>query len=114
VWDATSLRAELRAPLIALGQDYGALVTLVWIRTLPVELRRRNRSRSHPVPDGVLEGQMEALQVPEVDEAHRLLVLGAHGELLGWSGAFEGPGLPWGLPASGEGPAIELDAAMVD
>jgi predicted kinase len=114
VWDATSLRAELRAPLIALGQDYGALVTLVWIRTPPLELRRRNRSRSHPVPDGVLEGQMEALQVPEVDEAHRLLVLGAHGELLGWSGAFEGPGLPWGLPASGEGPAIELDAAMVD
>ena len=113
VWDATSLREELRAPLIALGHDYGALVTLVWMRTPPAELRRRNRSRAHPVPDGVLEGQIEALQVPEVDEAHRLLVLGAHGELLGWSGAFGGPGLPWGLVAGEEGPPIELDAAML-
>ena len=114
VWDATSLRAELRAPLIALGQDYGALVTLVWLRTPPAELRRRNRSRAHPVPEGILEGQIEALQVPEVDEAHRLLVVGAQGELLGWSGFFGEEGLPWGLPASDEGPPIELDAAMVD
>lgn len=98
VWDATSLRSELRAPLLQLGFDYGALVTIVTLLEAPEAYHRRNRRRATAVPDSVVEDQLEALELPTVQEAHRTLfvgqdgVLAAHGILgeelpyeLGWA-----------------------------
>ena len=113
VWDATNTREELRAPLISLGRDYGALVTLVLLLVPEAELSRRNRGRPHPVPERVLQDQLHAFQVPEVDEAHRLIVVDGKGRVLGCSGFQGGPTaerLPWGLQWGPDGP-FELDRA---
>jgi predicted kinase len=75
VWDATNLRHDLRAPLIQLGFDYGARVSIVILKTPIPTLESRNRKRQHPVPASVLARQLEMLEWPEIGEAHELLVV---------------------------------------
>lgn len=74
VWDATSLRRDFRQPLVQLGLDYRALVTIVALVDTPDAIARRNRDRPNPVPDRVLAGQLEGLEWPTRHEAHRLIV----------------------------------------
>jgi predicted kinase len=107
VWDATSLRDDQRAPLLQLARDYGALTTIVTLLVPEPTLRRQNAARRWAVPDGVLTRQLDTFQLPEVDEAHRLLVVSARGEVLGQSGCYGA--LPWGLVAA-DGGVVELDA----
>lgn len=90
VWDATSLRREQRAPVLQLGFDYGALVTVVAFGLGPDELARRNRSRTTAVPDAVLAKQLAGWEWPGRDEAHRRLVVGADG-VLAADGFTSGP-----------------------
>ncbi len=99
VWDATSLRRDFRAPIVQLGHDYGALVTIVVFQLSPADLHRRNRARDHDVPVRVLDQQLDRWEWPDVDEAHRLIVVDGAGRV---RGAFGGCGeeLPWGLPAA--------------
>ena len=73
IWDATNLRHDLRAPLLQLGFDYGAYVTIVILKTSICTLESRNRKRLTPVPASVLARQLEMLEWPEISEAHELL-----------------------------------------
>ncbi|MES2644497.1 MAG: ATP-binding protein [Myxococcota bacterium] len=99
VWDATSLRRDFRAPILRLGFDYGALVTIVAFADDPAGWARRNRARDTAVPPHVLETQLDTMEWPERHEAHRLLVVGPKG-VLAWHGGLEG-GLPYGLAWAG-------------
>ena len=73
IWDATNLRRDLRAPLLQLGFDYGARVTIMALKTAIPALDFRNRKRVHPIPASVQARQLEMLEWPDVDEAHEVL-----------------------------------------
>lgn len=73
VWDATNIRRDLRRPIIQLGFDYHALVTLLVFQTPESELITRNRQREHALPMAVLQRQLDRLEWPYANEAHRLL-----------------------------------------
>lgn len=96
VWDATSLRADFRGQVAELGVAYGALVTFVLFACSEASLRAANRARPHAVPDAVLTKQLLSWEWPEKNEAHRLLVLGERGRVLGFHGSA-GDTLPYGL-----------------
>jgi predicted kinase len=101
VWDATSLRRELRGMIVQVGLDYGALVTFAVIWQRPEDYARGNRARAEAVPDSVLRRQLDGLEWPEADEAHRIVHLDAQLQVLGVEGSvLETP--PWGLPQRGD------------
>ncbi len=78
VWDATSLRAEMRGWVLQLGFDYGAHVTLVAMQTPVSALHSRNRKREHPIPAAVLERQIDTLEWPIACEAHEVVIVRAY------------------------------------
>lgn len=95
VWDATSLRHDFRSRVAGLGFDYGALITLVVFHLDLEDYHRRNRARPHAVPNKILDGQLERMEWPELDEAHRVLFLDGQQRVraaFGVNGA-----LPYGL-----------------
>ncbi|MBK7761056.1 MAG: AAA family ATPase [Deltaproteobacteria bacterium] len=97
VWDATSLRRELRAMIVQVGLDYGALVTFAVIWQRPEDYAKGNRARADAVPDSVLRRQLDGLEWPEADEAHRIVHLDGKLQVLGVEGSILGAA-PWGLP----------------
>jgi putative nucleotidyltransferase with HDIG domain len=74
IWDATNLRRDMRAPLVQLGRDYGARVSIVALTNTIDKLKRNNRRRETAVPDSVQFRQIETLEWPTVDEAHEILI----------------------------------------
>jgi predicted kinase len=82
VWDATSLRKDFRRPLLQLGFDYGAHVTLVVFHLSEEELFLRNEARAAAVPRAVLRRQIDTLEWPSATEAHRLLYVDGSGTVL--------------------------------
>jgi predicted kinase len=72
VWDATNLRASHRRRVLQVGADYGALATLAVFHVDESLLRRRNAEREHAVPEAVLDKQLDAMELPFDDEAHRV------------------------------------------
>ena len=91
VWDATSLRKDFRSRAAELGFRYGALVTQVVFHIDPDTLKRRNRDRTHAVSDATLTRQLELMEWPELDEAHRTVFVNAEHEVLGAHGFSEPP-----------------------
>jgi predicted kinase len=80
VWDASNHRRDFRGLPLRLGFDYDARTTLVVFQMRPETFARRNRERERTVPTSVLDRQIESLQWPELDEAHRVLFVGEDGE----------------------------------
>ncbi len=76
VWDATNLRKDFRAQICALGFSYQALVTLVILQQEEAAYFEGNEKRSRSVPKDILQRQLDSLQWPTVDEAHRSLTVG--------------------------------------
>ena len=97
VWDATSLRKDFRNRCAGLGFAYGALVTLVVFHCSADVCERRNRDRSDGVEPSVLRRQLEQMEWPELDEAHRVLYLDEdHDVLAAFGFSNEAPfGLTW-------------------
>lgn len=100
VWDATNLRADFRSAVCQLGFDYGALVSLVVFHGDRSSYAQRNRRREHAVPDRVVAAQLDQWEWPEVDEAHRLIVVDPAARVRGAFGVV-GDDLPWGLRRAG-------------
>lgn len=75
VWDATSLRLDGRSAIVGLGHDYHALTTVVAFATPPEILFRRNHERAHPIPNAVIERQLDSLEWPTACEAHRFITI---------------------------------------
>lgn len=72
VWNATNLTRQLRARCIGLVADYGGRVEIVSVEAPPEVMRRRNRARPHPVPDGVVNRMVGRWETPDPTEGHRV------------------------------------------
>jgi predicted kinase len=88
-WDATSLRRDMRDKIIRLGENYHALVTLVFFHLNEEDLRERNLTRTYSVPEEVLNRQLQRFQWPQPTEAHRFLILDRDGNTLHCSGFLQ-------------------------
>ncbi|MEU6892582.1 RNA ligase family protein [Streptomyces sp. NPDC046557] len=99
VWDATSLTGQQRGLAGAVARRRDALVThaVVWVEE--AELVRRNRSRAHPVPEGVLASQVRRFAPPYPGEAHLTWYVGADGTVADTAGSIGPVGAD--LPAAG-------------
>ncbi|MEV6689204.1 AAA family ATPase, partial [Streptomyces sp. NPDC051130] len=88
VWDATSLTKQQRGQAGAVARRRDALVThaVVWVGE--DELVRRNASRAHPVPEGVLASQLRRFSPPYPGEAHLTWYVGADGTLADTAGSI--------------------------
>lgn len=100
VWDATNLRKDFRSIVCGTGFQYGALVTLVVFHMEADTYVKRNAARTHAVPAKVLARQLDQWEWPEVDEAHRMIVVDSEHEVRGAFGIC-GDKLPWGLRHAG-------------
>ncbi|MGY8690182.1 MAG: AAA family ATPase, partial [Verrucomicrobiales bacterium] len=72
VWDASNLREDGRAMIVQLARDYHAHTTVAVMATPPEELARRNRKRSHAIPQAVLARQLDRFQWPNAWEVHQV------------------------------------------
>ena len=75
VWNATNITRMLRRQLIDLFVDYRARVRVVYVETSVAEQLRRNRQRESPVPETVLTGLRQRLEVPDLTEAWRAVAV---------------------------------------
>lgn len=72
IWNATNITRSLRQQLIDLFADYNARIRIVYLEAPFEELLRRNRERSAPVPEAVIEKLAGKLDVPDITEAHEV------------------------------------------
>ncbi|MDI2128735.1 RNA ligase family protein [Yinghuangia seranimata] len=79
VWDATSLNPQQRGIVHAVAKRRDALVTHAVVLVDADEAARRNGSRAHPVPPGVLAAQLRRFVPPYPGHAHRTWYVGAAG-----------------------------------
>jgi predicted kinase len=70
VWNATNVSRRLREQCIGLLADYRARIELVALEAPAAVLRRRNRGRTQPVPDAVIERLLRRWETPDPTEAH--------------------------------------------
>lgn len=88
VWDATNIRKDFRSAIYALGQDYGALITLVVFQLNSKCLSSNNCNRTFSVTDEVMAKQVEKFEWPWFSETHRTLIIGEQGKTLLERGSF--------------------------
>ncbi|MEW2354340.1 AAA family ATPase [Spirillospora sp. NPDC029432] len=72
VWNATNVSRALRERCTGLIAAYRGRIELVALEAPPEVLRRRNRSRSAPVPDAVVDRLVRRWETPDPTEAHRV------------------------------------------
>ncbi|KZN56231.1 hypothetical protein N474_13195 [Pseudoalteromonas luteoviolacea CPMOR-2] len=90
VWDATNIRKDFRRIVCDFGRSYGALITLVVFQLSEKSLRVNNQNRRYSVDNKVISEQINKLQWPCFNEAHRLLFIGEKGKELARRGSFDG------------------------
>ena len=88
VWDATNIRKDFRNTICELGENYGALITIVVFQLAENSLRSNNRNRKHAVSDEVITSQLNKFEWPWLTESHRLLIIGDKGQVLYKQGSF--------------------------
>lgn len=82
VWDATNLRRDFRQQIISLSKNYGALITLAIFHCEEAVYWERNQQRRHQIPEAVLRRQLQCMEFPEIDEAHRIIIIDEKGKTL--------------------------------
>lgn len=87
-WDATNIRKDFRDTICELGENYGALVTIVAFQLNENSLRSYNRNRRFNVGDEIISSQIARLEWPWFSEAHRTLIIGEKGQELCKRGTF--------------------------
>jgi predicted kinase len=70
VWNATNVSRMLREQCTGLIADYRGRVDLVALEAPRDVLLQRNRARSHPVPDAVIDRLIRRWETPDPTEAH--------------------------------------------
>lgn len=70
VWNATNISRTQRQACLALAANYRARVEIVAVETGEPTLRARNRARSEPVPDKVIDRLIRRWEAPDLTEAH--------------------------------------------
>ncbi|MEI5523998.1 RNA ligase family protein [Streptomyces brasiliscabiei] len=81
VWDATSLTHQQRSLVHTVAHRRDALITHAVVLIDEDELVRRDTRRRHPVPPGVLTGQLRRFAPPYPGDAHRTWYVGASGTI---------------------------------
>ncbi|MEV5412542.1 AAA family ATPase [Thermopolyspora sp. NPDC052614] len=81
VWDATSLNQHQRFLVHGVARRRDALITHAVLLIDEDELARRNATRPHPVPPGVLTTQLHRFVPPYPGHAHRTWYIGARGTI---------------------------------
>jgi putative nucleotidyltransferase with HDIG domain len=71
-WNATNVTRQMRTQWIDLFTSYKARVKLVYIETSYKEWMRQNNNREYPVPHNVLLRLLSKLEVPSLQEAHKV------------------------------------------
>lgn len=75
IWNATNVSSTLRSSLISFMEPYKASFRIVYIEAPTyAELKRRNSDRDKSVPEKVLMKLLGRLEVPDLSEAHELIV----------------------------------------
>lgn len=69
VWNATNVTRAMRGQVVELVTAYKARVRIVYVESAYDTLRERNRSRSVPVPEAVIDRMARRLDLPDVTEA---------------------------------------------
>lgn len=69
VWNATNISRQLRLGLLELFNNYKARVRIVYVEAPYADVLARNKQRKHPVPTRVIDGLVERLELPQLDEA---------------------------------------------
>lgn len=82
VWDATSLRAELRAKILDLARDYHAFITIATFLMPFDTIAKQNNEREYSISTSILQNQLNQFQFPTLDESHHFQVIGEDGKLL--------------------------------
>ncbi|MGN9837095.1 RNA ligase family protein [Nonomuraea sp. H19] len=90
VWDATSLNQQQRSLVHAVAHRRDALTTHAVVLVDEAELHRRNATRPHPVPPGVITAQTRRFVPPYPGHAHRTWYVGATGTIDDIDGALDG------------------------
>lgn len=88
IWDATNLREDFRQRICRIAFDYQAFVTLVVFHKSERQLFADNKSRPYSVPENVLQDQLDHLEWPVPEEAHRYWVVDNSGKVIKQSGGF--------------------------
>jgi predicted kinase len=70
VWNATNLSRAQREPCLTLAASYRARVEIVSLEAEEQIVRARNRARSVPVPDAVIDRLVRRWEAPDLTEAH--------------------------------------------
>ncbi|MGI9332371.1 MAG: AAA family ATPase [Gammaproteobacteria bacterium] len=70
IWNATNITRSLRQQLIDLFTAYRARVRIVYLDAAYPKLLRRNRARTHSVPEKIIASLAAKLDLPDVTEAH--------------------------------------------
>jgi len=82
IFDATNLRKDFRASLFRLGEDYHALVTLIFFMSPEEVIRKNNKNRKCVVPEKIIDKQIRNFEFPLLEESHEFKVIGESGKLL--------------------------------
>ncbi|WP_020405819.1 AAA family ATPase [Hahella ganghwensis] len=88
IWDATNLREDFRQRICRVAFDYHAFVTMVVIHKSELQLFADNKNRPHPVPEEILRKQLDQLEWPVPEEAHRYWIVDGEGQVRKLSGGF--------------------------
>jgi predicted kinase len=72
VWNATNVSRTQREQCTGLIAGYHGRVELVALEAPPAVLRDRNRGRSSPVPDAVIDRLVRRWETPDPTEGHRV------------------------------------------
>jgi predicted kinase len=72
VWNATSISRLFRRRILDLALDYHASTRIVYIDAPFVEILRRNQARAASVPEAIIYRMLDHLELPGVNEAHRV------------------------------------------
>ncbi len=81
VFNATNITTDMRKKWISLFIEYGARVKIIYLEVPYKQLLSQNHHRKYKVPEDVLHGMLNKLEIPTVEEAHDVVYHVAEGEV---------------------------------
>jgi putative nucleotidyltransferase with HDIG domain len=75
VWNATNITRQMREQLIDLCLVYSAKITIVYLEVPYRKLLQQNSNREHPIPAIAIERMINKLEIPQVWEAHEVVII---------------------------------------
>jgi putative nucleotidyltransferase with HDIG domain len=72
IWNAVNRLRSIRQPLIAMCNDYGARVRIIYLESDYRTHLERNSRRTSPVPEAVIDKMAKRNEIPEPYEAHEV------------------------------------------